>query len=142
MRKISLMLAVLMVASGMTLTWNPIQAGSCAVGALVGGYLGRTLAAPTVILLSKLGVIDEDELFSPFSTLLYDAVDEGGIIGGTIGGVLVKYVFFEKPDPGKIVIDTIFSYSISKILSQFSEGWVEYYVVEPSSLGLYLGFEW
>ena len=55
---------------------------------------------------------------------------------------MVKYAFFEKPDLGKVALDLIFSYSISKIASQFFEGWINYYVIQPSSVGIYLGLEW
>jgi len=85
------------------------------LGSTVGAYIGENVAAPILILSSKIGLIDEDELFSPFSTLMYDAIDEGKVIGATVGGVLVKYIFFEKPTVVNVGIDLILSYTAAEV---------------------------
>ncbi len=100
------------------INYDVAAAAGSAVGSIVGYYAGENLTPPILILCAKIGIINEDELFSPFSTLIYDAIDEGRIIGSILGAMVVKYGILQKKLLPGMMLDSIFSYSLLKIIQK------------------------
>ena len=94
---------------------------ACAFGSYIGAEIGKELAVPTLILASKLGLVDEDEIFSPFSTLIYDSVIIGERLGGSLIPVAVRYILFEEFDPGRFVMDLFLSYALYELTDVLSD---------------------
>ena len=135
-------LLILLFTMVFGLEYNFLAAGVSALGSLAGALAGENLAPAIIILEAKAGIIDEDELMSPFSTTLYDAIDQGRILGATLGGIAVKYLFFEKPDPGKIILDFALGYAGAALISNLSEGIIRDFFAIPTVEGLIFGIVW
>ncbi|GEM_PF-6737332 len=67
-------------------------AGVSVAGAALGAYGGQLLSVPILILMSNAGIIEGD-IFSPFSTAMFDAMDIGSAVGTVAGGIAAKYGF-------------------------------------------------
>ncbi len=142
-KKILLMtLMFLLFTMAFGLEYNFLAAGASALGCLAGALAGENLAPAMIVLEAKTGIIDEDELMSPFSTTLYDAIDQGRILGATLGGIAIKYLFFEKPDPGKIILDFAMGYTGAALISNLSEGVIRDFFAIPVGEGLIFGIVW
>ncbi len=83
--------------SGSLFAYDFAVGGISAAGAAIGAYSGQLLAVPVLMMFSNIGLIKED-IFSPFSTAMYDAMDWGSGIGCVVGGITAKYAYLALVD--------------------------------------------
>lgn len=125
-------------------------AGLSALGSAGGAYLGQTVAVPVVILCHKAGIIRQDP-FSPFSNVLYTAMDVGSFVGNVVGGVLVKHIWTKEWDLVHLGIDAA-AVSACVLGTRLAfrlldpeavvPSFVPNIIIAPCLGGIYLGWEW
>lgn len=136
-----ILLLIVIPAAAMAVGFQTSAAIAGAVGGEIGVMAGENLAPAILIGLSKVGLVDEDELFSPFSTLLYDSIEEGKILGAVLGTELAEFVAGRR-SLGDFLVESILSYATLKVMSYVFEGWLRDFVLYPAACGLIAGVEW
>ncbi len=93
-RIVLLLLAIFIFvgATGSLFAYDFAIGGVSVAGSALGAYSGQLLAVPVLIMFSDMGLVRED-IFSPFSTAIYDAMDLGSGIGCVMGGMAAKYTY-------------------------------------------------
>ncbi len=132
---------IVIPAAAMAVGFQTSAAIAGAVGGEIGVMVGENLAPAILIGLSKVGLVDEDELFSPFSTFLYDSIEEGKILGAVLGTELAEFVAGRR-SLGDFLVESILSYATLKVMSYVFEGWLRDFVLYPAACGLIAGVEW
>ena len=151
MKRVFLFIIFVLLISMTLSAYDLSLAGISAVGAAAGAYTGLLLSVPVLILLSNTGMIEED-IYSPFSTAMYDAMDFGSALGAIVGGITAKYTYitlrrvsWNFKNIAFDVITTSFVVMLSHITMDIIENYVdipvfaENIIIIPALSGTYLG---
>ncbi len=146
MKKTLFILLLLSVALSFSYTYNFNAAVVSSLGSVLGAYIGQNLSVPILIFLNKISLINED-IYSPFSTTMFDAMDTGALVGSVVGGVAAKYIYTKNINLGYILLDTAISLSVYSIVKNISENFTDDQflkdvVISPISSGIVLGGVW
>lgn len=148
-----LLVVFLLVGSiGSLFAYDFAVGGVSVAGSALGAYSGQLLAVPVLMAFSNIGLVKED-IFSPFSTAMYDAMDWGSGIGCVVGGIASKYIYLALVDRvwdwQSFAIDTLSTSLIVVATHLFFNTFgddlrispfVSNIVVAPLLSGAYLGF--
>ncbi len=117
--------------------FDPTVAGAVLLSSAAGYYVGGEMAVPTLIFMSKLGVIDEEEIFSPFSTLVYDSIESGKRFGALLGALTAKAILTGvKPS---LLMDFVMECVAIEIGFAFED---YSFIAVPTLSGVFLGVIW
>ncbi len=139
MRRSAILLLISIGLLSFSLGYDPGVSVASSLGSIFGAYVGENTAVPVLIAAGKLGIIDEGEIFSPFSTLMYDAMDTGRALETIFVGLAIKYAFFREFNPATLVLDTaftLFALKISEILFGGNR------IISSVAVGISLGIAW
>ncbi len=139
MRRSAILLLISIGLLSFSLGYDPGVSVASSLGSIFGAYVGENVAVPVLIAAGKLGIIDEGEIFSPFSTLMYDAMDTGRIMGAVLAGLTIKYAFFQEFNPATLVLDTALALSTLKISEILFGG---NRIISSVAVGISLGIAW
>ncbi len=140
------------VFAGSLFAYDFVVAGVSLAGSAIGAYSGQLLSVPVLMMFSGMGLIEED-IFSPFSTAMYDGMDWGSGVGCVIGGLASKYIYLAVSsgdwDWQSFALDSL-STTLIVVATHFIFGFfgedlgvspfVSNVAVSPILSGMYLGF--
>lgn len=149
MRKMLVLFILVMSVLAFSLDYSPVLAGLSAVGSSAGAYIGENLAVPALIIMNKMGFVSDD-IFSPFSTVMADAIETGAVVGTVIGGVIAKHVYLAFNGDFQVenlivdsVISSVVAYVAHEVVKSFcDDSLISDIFVVPGINGLVLGGVW
>ena len=93
MKKTVITFVLIIAVLSPVFSYDYAAAGISAAGGAAGSYIGQSLAVPVLILASGIGLTDDD-IFSPFSTAIYSAMEIGSVLGTITGEIASKYIYY------------------------------------------------
>ncbi len=144
MKNIVPIILILLLTISFSYTYDLKVASLSSLGAICGAYVGQNVSVPILIILNKFSIVKGD-IFSPFSTAMYDAMDNGAMFGSVVGAIATKYICLGKYDIGEMLFDTTVSlmiYSISKELFSHFDAMTNTVFLSPIANGIALGGVW
>ncbi|NOY07705.1 MAG: hypothetical protein GXP33_02555 [Spirochaetes bacterium] len=152
MKKTVITFVLIIAAFSPVFSYDYAAAGISAAGGAAGSYIGQSLAVPVLVLASDTGLTGGD-IFSPFSTAIYRAMEIGAVLGTIAGEIASKYIYYAVLKKNinwnsfgiDVFIDSYIVIISHLILNEIGDDmgvspFIRNIIVVPSFGGIYLGW--